>query len=112
MLGALPFPDFLLNTSCAVKLNGEGLGENGAPVAALEWSGKVIYSEKSKTVVNAENRLVRIEGRVIIRGDIAPELETLTDGAVTVSGKTYRVYRSSRPRNPDGTIHHTTLELY
>jgi hypothetical protein len=107
----LPFPDFLLNTPATVTLNGQGLTEDGSPELGVSWSGKCIYSEKAKTVVDAERRLIRIEGSIIVKGDIAPALETLADGEVSVAGKQYRVYRSERPRNPDGTIHHTTLEL-
>lgn len=107
----LPFPDFLLATPCEIHLNGEGLDEDGAPLPAATWAGKAIYSEKAKTVVDAQRRLVRIEGVVVIKGDAAPDLAVISDGVVTAAGKQYSVYRASRPRNPDGTIHHTTLEL-
>lgn len=108
----LPFPDWLLVTPCEVVINREGLDEDGAPMIAAQWAGKVIYSEKAKTVITADKQLVRIEGSIIAKGDIAPGVPTASAGTVTIDGaKEYRVYRMERPRNPDGTIHHTTLEL-
>lgn len=107
----LPFPNHLLNTQCVVKLNMEGLNEQGEPEPALEWHGKVIFSEKARTVTTSDNRLVRLEGQVIVKGDIAPILKLISDGEVSVNEKTYKIYRSERARNPDGSIHHTVLEL-
>lgn len=107
----LPFPSHLLNTQCVAKLNLEGLTEQGEPGAALTWEGKVIFFEKSRTTVTADNRIIRLEGQVIAKGDIAPSLEVISDGEVSVGGRTYTVYRSERARNPDGSVHHTVLEL-
>lgn len=108
----LPFPDFFLNTpSCTVVLYEEALAEDGSPVAAVTWSGAVNFSEKSKTTLSADGKAVALQGKVVCKGDIAPTLKTLSNGAVTIATKTYMVYRASRPRNPDGTVHHTTLEL-
>lgn len=106
-----PFPIHLLRTPCVVTLNTEGLNEQGEPEAEFTWSGKSIFSEKSKTVVTADNRIVRLEARVILKGDIAPQIEVISDGTVQIGAKTYTIYRSERARNPDGSIHHTTLEL-
>lgn len=107
----LPFPNYLLNTECMIKLNTEGLNEEGEPEAAKTWQGKVIFSEKARTTMNADNRIIRLEGQVIVKGDIAPDLKVISDGEVTVNDKTYQIYRSERARNPDGSIHHTVLEL-
>ena len=107
----LPFPTHLLNADCVAKLNLEGLNEQGAPEAALTWSGKVIFFEKSRTTMTADQRIVRLEGQVIAKGDIAPSLEVISDGEVSVRGRTYKLYRSERARNPDGSVHHTVLEL-
>lgn len=107
----LPFPNHLLNTPCRVKLNGEGLNEQGEPEPAFEWQGKVIFSEKAKTTMTTDGRPIQLEGQVIIKGDISPELKLISDGEVSVNEKTYRIHRSERARNPDGSIHHTVLEL-
>lgn len=107
----LPFPSHLLTIPCVIKLNLEGLNEQGEPEAAFTWSGKVIFSEKSRTTMTADQRIIRLEGQVIIKGDIAPAIETISDGEVSIKEKTYSVYRSERARNPDGSVHHTVLEL-
>lgn len=107
----LPFPSHLLTTECTVKLNLESLNEQGEPEAAFTWKGKVIFTEKARTTVTAEQRIVRLEGQVIVKGDIAPSLEVISDGEVSVRGRTYKLYRSERARNPDGSVHHTVMEL-
>lgn len=106
-----PFPNHLLNTQCTVELNTEGLNEQGEPEAALSWSGKGIFFEKSKTVTTSDNRLVRLEGRIILKGDIAPSIGVISDGSVSINDRVYTIYRSEKARNPDGSIHHTLLEL-
>lgn len=107
----LPFPNHLLNASCVAKLNLESINEQGEPEAALIWEGRVIFFEKSRTIMTADQRIVRLEGQVIAKGDIAPSLKVISDGEVSVVGKTYQLYRSERARNPDGSVHHTVLEL-
>lgn len=39
------------------------------------------------------------------------KLNRITDGIVRIYESEYRIYQASKPRNPDGTVHHTTLEL-
>lgn len=39
------------------------------------------------------------------------EVKKITGGEVTINGCKYEIYQASKPRNPDGSIHHTTLEL-
>ena len=107
----LPFPNHLLNTQCLIKLNMEGLTEQGEPEPAIEWQGKAIFSEKARTITASDNRLIRLEGQVIVKGDIAPGLKLISDGEVSVNDKVYKIHRSERARNPDGSVHHTVLEL-
>lgn len=107
----MPFPDWTQNTPAELTLNTEGLGENGAPVAAMQWSGLVWFSEKSRTVKDKDGRDVRLEGSLVIKGDLAPDLPLVSDGEAIVSGRKYEIFRVARPRNPDGSVHHTTVEL-
>lgn len=44
-------------------------------------------------------------------GDIAPEIKLLSGGEITINGIKYQIFAARRPRNPDGSVHHTTLEL-
>ena len=107
----LSFPDWLLNTDYILVLNEEGVTEDGAPKISLETSGKCIFSEKAQRVIDAEGKQITLLGKVIIKGDIAPSLKTVSDGVITINGCNYEVYAGYRPRNPDGTVHHTEFEI-
>lgn len=107
----MPFPMWTQNTPAEIVLNADGLNENGAPIESATWAGPLWYSEKSRTVKDKEGRDVRLTGTAIIVGDVAPNLQVISDGTVTINGYVYRVFGAQRPRNPDGSIHHTTLEL-
>lgn len=39
------------------------------------------------------------------------EVKKINGGEVFVNGCKYEIYQASKPRNPDGSVHHTTLEL-
>jgi len=106
-----PFPTGLLNAVCSIALNAEGVSESGGSIASVSWNGMCIFSEKTKTVIDAEGKKVMLVGKVLCQGDIAPTLKKLTDGTVTIDSKVYQVFAAARPRNPDGSIHHTSLEL-
>lgn len=107
----LPFPDWLLNTDYSLVLNEAGVTEDGAPKKSLEIIGKCIFSEKAQRVIDAEGKQITLLGKVIIKGDIAPSLKTVSDGVITINGCNYEVYAGYRPRNPDGTVHHTEFEI-
>lgn len=107
----IPFPDWLANTDYSLILNEEGISEDGEPIESVEKSGKCIFSEKAKRIINLEGKEIILSGRVIIKGDIAPLLKTISDGAITINNRTYEIYTGSRPRNPDGTIHSTHFEV-
>ena len=107
----LPFPDWLLNTDYSLVLNEEGVTEDGAPKEAFQTSGKCIFSEKAKRIIDAEGKQITLLGKVIIKGDIAPSLKTISDGVITINGCSYEIHAGYRPRNPDGTVHNTEFEL-
>ena len=107
----LPFPDWLLSTDYSIVLNTEGISEDGEPVSSVESSGKCIFSEKAKRIINAEGKQILLAGKVIMKGDIAPALKTVSDGTITINERTYEIYAGNRPRNPDGTIHSTQFEV-
>lgn len=107
----LPFPDWLLNTDYSLVLNEEGVTEDGAPKKLLETSGRCIFSEKAQRVIDAEGKQITLLGKVIIKGDIAPSLKTVGDGVITINGCSYEIHAGYRPRNPNGTVHHTEFEI-
>lgn len=67
--------------------------------------------EKSTRILDAEKRLIQLSGHLYMAGDIAPSLTVIEGGTVTIGGRTWQTYSAERPRNPDGTVHHTKLYL-
>lgn len=103
----LPFPKWILNTP--VKVYQTFINEDGEPVETLLYDGLCNYNEKSKQTLDAERRLVTLSGKVIIEGDINPG--KLIEGYIKIGDIKKDIYKSSRPRNPDGSVFSTELEL-
>ncbi|EJT6665848.1 hypothetical protein ACNULB_05010 [Clostridium perfringens] len=103
----LPFPKWLLKTP--VEVYHTYINEDGEPVEELLYKGLSIYNEKGKNTLDAERRLVTLSGTVIIEGDIYPN--KLIEGYIKVGDVKKDIYKSSRPRNPDGSVFSTELEL-
>ena len=102
----------LLNNECDVKLYQEGLSEEGEPLTSLNIEkAKCRFVEKTKIIINSDGKKVELVGKVILLGDIAPNIKKISGGEVIINDSEYEIYQASRPRNPDGTVHHTTLEL-
>ncbi len=106
------FPDWLANEDC--KVESSSLNEDGGPESKPLYSGKCIYSVKNKSATTKEGKKVTVVGKVLIKGDIAPKMkdEDLASGTVEINKQKYNICSASRPRNPNGTVHHTTLEVY
>lgn len=110
-INELPFPDWLLKTEYSLILYQDGITEDGEPIKNLKVSGKCIFSEKSKRIIDSDGKQITLLGKVIIKGDIAPLLKNVSDGTITISDNNYEIYAGYRPRNPNGTIHHTEFEI-
>ena len=106
----LPFPDWLLNTDYSLVLF-DGLTENGEPNKVLETSGKCIFSEKAQRIIDADGKQITLLGKIIVKGDIAPSLQNVSDGTIAINECSYEIHAGYRPRNPDGTVHHTEFEI-
>ena len=107
----LGFPDWLLNNECVISVDTEELNEDGETVVYKTEPMKCIFDEASKTVFTADGKRVTLAGMVIVKGDFAPTLPILSSGTVTINGRTMQIYSAARPRNPDGTVHHTEFEV-
>lgn len=107
----IPFPDWLLTTDYSITLNQEGISEDGEPMIAFTGSGKCIFSEKAKRIIDSEGKQIVLLGKVIVKGDIAPSLKSVSDGVITINECSYEIHSGARGRNPDGTIYCTEFEV-
>ena len=87
-----------------------GINENGDPKTAGFFKGLCCFSEKTSVRRDADGRLIQLSASLTTGRDIAPNLKVI-EGSVLINGATYKIHKSSRGRNPDGTVHHTRLEL-
>lgn len=97
-------------TPVQVRLTGE-INEDGEEQTALLYEGCCYYTEQSRTVMDEQGRRVLLQAQAFFQGDIAPEVPDITGEVAVDSGPTRRIYQSARPRNPDGTVNYTRLEL-
>ena len=88
----------------------QGVGEDSAPLEVKTVETRCNYSEKSRQVLDAQRRLVRLEASALFPGDLAPELPQL-EGWVEVMGVSREIYQAARGRDPDGAVNFTQLEL-
>lgn len=98
------------NAECEVSITDTKPSENGDFPIKYTYVGGCNLSEKSRTVRNTNGEYVRLACTIHIKGDIAPDLAAFS-GKATVNGKTMRIETADRPRNPDGSVHHTRLGL-
>lgn len=102
----------LLNNECDVIIYQEGLSEEGEPLTSLDLKDqKCRFVEKTKIIISPDGKKVELVGKVILLGNIAPNIKKISGGEVIVNNSKYEIYQASRPRNPDGTVYMTTLEL-
>lgn len=102
----LPFPRFQAKTD--IKVYSTVLGEDGEEETLL-YEGKCIYTDKSKTVLNAERQLITLSGKAVIEGDIKPS--EVIKGFIEVNKIKKNIYGTERPLNPDGSVFSTELNL-
>ena len=107
MKGKLPFPRWILVSP--VQVYQTELSEDGEPVEELIFDGLCCYDEKMRQVMNAQRQLVQLSGKVICEGDLNPD-KTI-EGFIRIGTEQKTIYRAARPRNPDGTVFSTELEL-
>lgn len=100
------------NATCEVTLTDTEMSENGDFPTKGVYKGACNLSEKSTTVRKPNGEYVKLSCVLHIRGDIAPDLVAFSGKAkVNGSNKEMLIETVDRPRNPDGTVHHTRLGL-
>jgi len=102
----LPFPDWVLVTP--IKVYAEVPGEDGVE-EVLIFDGKCNLSERSRTTLNEQRQVVELTGKALFKGDIYPGKPI--KGYVELDGIKKTIYRSRKPRNPDGSVYSTELDL-
>ena len=105
-----PYPPHWNNSECVISLTDIKPTENGDFPTLATYSGGCNLSEKSTTVRNVDGQYVKLSCVLRIKGDIAPDLPVFS-GKATINGKEMLIETVDRPRNPDGTVHHTRLGL-
>ncbi|PWV97441.1 hypothetical protein DFQ01_12185 [Paenibacillus cellulosilyticus] len=103
----LPFPRWILKTP--VQVYQTELSEDGEPVEELIFDGLACYEDKSRQVMDAKRQLVQVSGKLIFEGDINPD--KMIEGYVRIGPDRKTINRAARPRNPDGSVFSTELEL-
>lgn len=111
-----PYLDQWNNADCVVFISSEKPSENGDFPAIKIYEGRCNFSEKTRVVRNANGEYVKIASALYIKGDIAPELASFTGKVVIKCGGMVKdremlIETIDRPRNPDGSVHHTRLGL-
>lgn len=106
----VPYMARIWDTTPVVVHLTDGLSEDGTPNEIMTYSGRCNFSEKVKTIRQNDGTLLQSAATLTIGADIAPALPALT-GSADIGGHTWLIASANRPRNPDGTIHHTALYL-
>lgn len=110
MIKKLRYPDWADVTPAKITFEGEPEAD-GAPKVLLVWEGLVNFSETGKRIQDSNGRWVQLNGIVHKKGDILGDIPFIR-GTCSIEGYKERTIVSvKRPRNPDGSINHTRLEL-
>lgn len=98
------------NAECRILITAVKPSKNGDFPVVNTYEGRCNLSEKSRTVRGTDGQYVRLASTIHVRGDIAPDMPEFS-GSVVINGVTRKIESVDRPRNPDGTVHHTRLGL-
>ena len=98
-------------TEVHIELDQEGLGKYGSPLEPVIVDARCNYQDSAKTVLTTEKKLIELSGVALFRGDIAPELPTLSGGTIRINGEERRILSGMKARNPDGTVNYCRLDV-
>ncbi len=87
-----------------------GLDEDGGVETVGSWTGKVNLSERVRRVQDGNGQWIALSGVLHIEGDVLPGVQ-FDNGEVVIDGVSRRIISYSRPRNPDGSVNHTRIEM-
>lgn len=96
------------NATCKIVIS-DGIVDGHENTKTI-YEGKCFFSQAAKRVQNNEGIWVPLAGTIQIEGDIAPDLLVIS-GTASVNSSEEFTCRGTKRRNPDGSIHHTFIEL-
>ncbi len=105
----VPYPKFLDKVPVVISLT-NGKNSQGAPNVVKTITSKCTFNEYIKNKMQPDGKITIVQGKILMNGDIAPDINQL-QGSLVINSKTYIIDRGIRTRNPDGSVHHTELEL-
>ena len=104
MIGKFPKPpSIMMNTD--IEIIQEIDGEDGV-TEVLVYKGKCYYEEAIRRVLDENRQVVELSGLAIVYTNLV-----FNKAFIRIDGKTRTIYRTSRPRNPDGSVYSTEMEL-
>nr|DAK31497.1 MAG TPA: hypothetical protein [Caudoviricetes sp.] len=107
----LDFLDFLVNTECEIVIYSDEISEDGGFNEVLSINKQCIYQEKTEKRLEANGKEIILNGIILVKGDLNPNIKTLSIGKVKIESKEYTIHKGYRIFNPDGTVNHTKLEI-
>lgn len=109
----MKYPKLVRNakTPCYVKVESAEMNSFGARDVLVNDEFKCNYQSSAYTKVTADKQIVTLSGKVLIDGDIAPNVPEITGGTCNVMGVSREIYKGTKARNPDGSVNFTMLEL-
>lgn len=93
----------MMNTDIEIiqEIDGEdGVTEN------LVYKGNCYYEESIRRVLDENRQVIELSGIAIVYTNLV-----FNKAFIRIDGKTRTIYRTSRPRNPDGSVYSTEMEL-
>lgn len=104
MIGKFPKPpSIMMNTD--IEIIQEIDGEDGV-TEDLVYKGKCYYEESIRRVLDENRQVIELSGIAIVYTNLV-----FNKAFIRIDGKTRTIYRTSRPRNPDGSVYSIEMEL-
>lgn len=104
-------PKQFCTTPIHISIESEVTNNLGMPKYTLELDTVCNYQESAKSTLTKEKKLVQINGVALFRGDIAPDIPTLSGGTVIINDMERQIVTGEKARNPDGTVNYCRLNL-
>ena len=104
-------PDWALNATATVSIEGNGVSEDGEMLPELKLEKICNIQLKNEQKLDSKKQSVSLTGKAYFQGDICPDIRTIKGGSLVCNGVTYGIHAGSKALNFDGTVNYTELEL-